>query len=274
MPKKKRKRGGTDELRDRVIHLAEELWDGNRSRMAADLDQHQPSITRLMAGDQAPSGKLLENLAKHPDVNLEWLFRGEGSPLVHDPVSMPVFKRLLDGSPTDAEDMLVEYRQSLAPRHYRPSRYWLRVQGDEPITGSPEEGVVAGDMILMETDRDAFRGPGFVQQLCGVKFGEGQVKLAMVDCYEADPDTGPACIVADTFDLDVKPEQMVRQYLIQHQPGRKPTVTTHEMVASESGKPRHKTSEDVYPHAPRIEYSQIVCMAVLVLRRCHAHWAV
>jgi hypothetical protein len=113
-----------------------------------------------------------------------------------------------------------------------------------------------------------------VQQLCGVKFGDGQVKLSMVDCHPADRDTGPACIEADTFDLDVKPEQKMRQYIIQHRPGQKPTVTAQEMVTSKTGKPRHKTSEQDEPRLPRIEYSQIVCMAVLVLRRCSTHWAV
>lgn len=270
----KRERGGTDELRDRIVQLAEELWGGNRSRMAADLGQHQPSITRLMKGQQAPSGRLLENLAKHPDVNLEWLFRGIGEPLGRaSSIGMPVFTKLLAGSPSDQQKATMGDWQSLATRHYRASRYWLRVQGDEPITRAAEQGVVAGDMILMETERTAFPKSGrFVQQLCGVRFKKGILKLALVDCYPADRDTGPACIEADTFDLDRKPEESVRQYVIRHQPGRKPTVTTQEMVLSESGKPRRKTSDDLEPRLPRIKFSQIVCMCVLVLRQPSPFW--
>lgn len=272
----KREPGGSEELRDRIIILGNDLWGGSRSRMATDLEQSQSSITRVMTRQQAPSGRLIENLAKHPDVDLNWLFRGEGEPK-HRPesISMPVFTRLIGGHPNEANRSSAVSWQSLATRHYRPTRYWLRIQGVEPITESPGQGIVAGDMILMETDRTAFRKPGtFVEQLCGVRFGKETLKLAMVECDPPDEQGRLAPLGADTFDLGLRPEKTVREYLIRHQPGRKPTVTTQEKVVSTSGKSRHKTFEDLEPRLPDIKFNQIVCMAVLVLRRDATCWAV
>jgi len=226
-----------------------------------------------MTRKQAPCGRLIENLGKNPAVNLDYLFRGHGNPAKPEANAMPIFKRVLEGSPADAEEAATGDWQSLATRHYRPSRYWLRVQGDEPITKSLEQGVVAGDMILMETDRTAFPKPGnFVRQLCGVRFKKGILKLALVDCHPADRDTGAACIEAETFDLERKPEEFIRQYVIRHQPGRDPTVTTQRLVVPESGKPRHETFDDHDPNLPDIKFSQIVCMAVLVLRQPSPFW--
>ena len=94
----------------------------------------------------------------------------------------------------------------------------------------------------------------------------------MVTCSDADPDTGPAHIEADPFDLDRRPEELVRQYVIRHQHGEQPTVTTQELVMSDAGRPRHKTSEDLEPSLPHITADQIVSMCVLVLRQPSRYW--
>lgn len=269
MTSDRREPGGSDELRDRIIQLGNDLWSGNRTRMAADLDQSQSSITRVMTRQQAPSGRLIENLARNRAINLEWLFRGDGEPWERpEPIAMPVFTSLLPCDPREADASPSDWL-ALAQPHFRPTRYWLRIQGNEPICGSPEN-ITHGDLLLMETQRSSFPDR-VVEQICGVQF-EDQLKLAMVTYYDAHPDTGPARIEADPFDLDRRSEERVRQYVIHHRHGKQPTVTTQELVQSASGKPRHKTSDDLDPSLPHITADQIVSMCVLVLRQPSRYW--
>ena len=101
--------------------------------MAADLEQSKSSITRVMTKQQAPSGRLIENLAKNRAVNLEWLFRGEGDPWDRpEPIAIPVFTKLLPADPREADASSIDWL-ALSARQFQPTRYWLRVQGDEPI---------------------------------------------------------------------------------------------------------------------------------------------
>ena len=70
------------EITARLRHLRDLIWDGNNSRMGRELGNiSHPVISRVLAGDQPPPGKLLEALAKWPGLNVRWLFAGEGEPL-------------------------------------------------------------------------------------------------------------------------------------------------------------------------------------------------
>ncbi|HCS50415.1 helix-turn-helix transcriptional regulator [Rubinisphaera sp.] len=240
--------------------------------MAEALDQSQSSITRVMTRQQAPSGRLIENIAKTPGVNLEWLMRGIGeADSAWESIDIPVCTAL---QPKVPEKLSIAANSSyaLTSRHYRPTRYWLRVTGDQPITRSPEEGVIAGDLLLMETDRTAFPEPSkLTQQLCGVNIGNS-LKLAMVNSFEGDEEVGPSRIEADPFDLEIPPSDLVRRYIVEHRSGRAPTVSTVERVITNKGTTRDKTSEDLEPLLPRISFDQIACMCVLVHRPMSPYW--
>lgn len=145
------------EFHQRIVKLSTLLWEGNRSKMARDVGIDQPTISRVLAGEQKPSAKLLENLAARPEVNVGWLFLGEGEPLLTQGMRAgvggyrPLLDELLPGPLHDHRDRLAGVSYPVAAAFDTPTSYWYRVPANSPATTS-EYKVKAGDLMLMETD--------------------------------------------------------------------------------------------------------------------------
>ena len=181
-------------------------WRGNQSALADKLAISQPAISRVAAGEQLPSGKLLLALREHTNLNLDWLLieRGvmllgeEDIPPVGGALKVPVADQPLPGSPADHPSLL---SGDLIPGYgiVRPTQYWLRVPKNDPITRSASQKIQAGDLILLETNREFFPEPDRVyQDLWVVRRKEGKAikyRLAEVSYAEGE------WYQADTFDL-------------------------------------------------------------------------
>jgi len=157
---KKQKTKDAPPLTQRIATLSKLLWDGNKSRMAKALRISHPVISRVIAGQQEPPGKLLVALAEWPNVNLRWLFLGEGRPQTDRDIGAgggrfcPVAQCLLPGSPKDFPHLLTGTSLPVAEAFYSETAYYRRVNQDDPIVNAKDEKIKAEDFLLLETNAD------------------------------------------------------------------------------------------------------------------------
>lgn len=156
----------------RVGELLRSIWKDNVAQMARDLQVSHPAMSRVLAG-QIPSGKILQGLAEHPDVNAAWLLSGEDrSPAVaHRTCS--VAKQLLPGPPNEHPEQLDVGLLPVASLHPLVVAYWYQVRSDDAVTKATKTQVVAGDYLLIETSpRWTQRPDAYAGRLCVLRLPE------------------------------------------------------------------------------------------------------
>jgi hypothetical protein len=163
-------------LTRRIVVLLDLLWQGNISKMKKALDISHPVLSRVLRGLQEPPGKLLEVLARQSDVNVRWLFAGEGEPLTVRNLwagggrFLPIASCLLPGEPNAYPELVTLTSFPVAEALFTETAYWLAVAGDSPIVKHRGSKIQAGDFLLIETATtwtrrlDAVRG-----RLCALR---------------------------------------------------------------------------------------------------------
>jgi hypothetical protein len=145
--------------RGRIRFLLDARWRGQQREMARAVGVAQPSLSRVVNGVQEPGRRLLAKIAAHPEVSDTWLYTGQGCPIVApgQPQSsagavLPVSSSILPGSPESCLHMLAGHFFPVSSFHFRVSRYWLKVAEGDPITLDDASRVLAGDLLLVESD--------------------------------------------------------------------------------------------------------------------------
>ena len=205
---------------DRVRHILELHWKGNQTEMARAIGCSQASLSKVLNRKIEPGKRLLSLMAKHPNLNPEWVFSGKGKPLkaeerANTGLQIPIAKQVLPGPPDAFPEFLTEFTFAWASSAKTGARYWLQVQHSDPITRSPLVKIAKGDLLLMETDR-AFFPPvdALVEHLCAVRLG-ASTKLALVSHRTASPEDGGEHLRAETFDYIVHPSEIVEERIVQ-----------------------------------------------------------
>jgi len=242
---------------------------GSQSALAKKLGVSQPAISRVAAGEQLPSGKLILALTKHTRLNLDWLFTGRGDKLLAEgggSVKVPVADRPLPGAPEQHRDLLNEEYLAGCGVSLTPSMYWLRVQRNDPITGAADQKIRPGDLILLETDRSRFpKVDQIFQELWVVRLkikGEIQHRLAEVTY------TDGGRMDADTFDLGEFNNQMQEEIIIRWKRGEKPEVLTGYCDPGKTTGRMKPRKPPVIPRSePSIKEENLVARKVLIIRR-------
>lgn len=185
------------EITARLRHLRDLIWHGNNSRMGRELGNiSHPVISRVLAGEQPPPGKLLEALAKWPGLNVRWLFAGEGVPLGEQGLGAggghfsPIARELLPGEPGRHPELLTQTSLAVATAFYSPTAYWLPVPKGHAITKGSGAKTAAGDYLLIETSTDwTRRQDAYADRLCvfAVRHPPGRI-LAAVERGDIDPE--------------------------------------------------------------------------------------
>lgn len=171
-------------IRERVRWLLLNYWNKNRSAMARDLGCSHTSIYKIVHRDWEPGPRILAALKAHPRLNPTWILTGEGEPLVAEKSTghkvLPIADQLLPGAPEDHADRLTPGYFPVAEPQYRPTRYWYRVGRGAAILET-HEPVVAGDLLLMETNPD-FRAheQDVDDRLCAVRIREDKTETIML----------------------------------------------------------------------------------------------
>ncbi len=193
MARKRRAESGANisaALHARILELSELVWRGNRSQMGRDLDVDQSAMSKVLAGKQQPSAKLLEKLAAWPGINIGWLFRGDGEPLLEDGMRpgvgqfRPLIDELLPGAPEEHPDRLTGISYPVSAAFHSPTSYWYRLSRRSPVVASCPT-VLEGDQMLIETGEKWTRRWGAVLGMyCAFRLGKGRrerVLLGKVD---------------------------------------------------------------------------------------------
>ncbi|QJW93123.1 helix-turn-helix domain-containing protein [Frigoriglobus tundricola] len=184
-------------IAERLKHLRDLLWDGNNSRMGRELGNiSHPVISRVLAGDQPPPGKLLEALAKWPGLNVRWLFAGEGEPLSERGLGAggghfsPIARELLPGEPGQHPELLTQTSLPVAAAFYSTTAYWFPVPKGHALTKDTRAKLAAGDYLLIETSPNwTLRELAYADRLCVFTVGRPSgCVLAVVDRGDIDPE--------------------------------------------------------------------------------------
>jgi hypothetical protein len=158
-------------IRDRVKFLLDYRWNGNQRQMARDMAVSQGLISKIVNGLQGAGRCFLATLARQPGVNADWLLHGEGQPLSLPPKgTVPVALGVLPGPPPAHPQLLTGQRHPVAEALDRASRYWLELQSGSPLLRDAGLRLLAGDLLLMETDRAWISRVDLIEgRLCGVR---------------------------------------------------------------------------------------------------------
>lgn len=161
-----------DEIQGKVGFLLEHRWGGNQRRMSKDLGVSQGLVSKIVRGLQAPGKQFLERLARQPGINPNWLLQGTGSPFpLPNDGTLPIAFAVLPGPPLDFPHLLTEQRHPVARPLDRPTRYWMQIQSTTPTLNDSSLCLLAGDLVLMETDSAWTNRLDFVVgRLCGIRF--------------------------------------------------------------------------------------------------------
>ena len=181
----------------RVELILREVYHGDQSKMAAETGNSQPQISLVARGERFPGPRFIENLARNPRVNVEWLRTGIGEPFIPEqrPVStsglsLPVYKH-----PTHRTSGDSGLRPELHLRVgdlFGPTMYLLEAQSDDPVVHTPELKIAPGDLLVMETDHTAWGGNprSLIGKLVVVRLrGSDGVDYTLAR-VESSPDTG------------------------------------------------------------------------------------
>jgi hypothetical protein len=143
----------------RIAFLLNVRWRGRQREMARAVGVAQPSLSRVVKGVQEPGRRLLAKIAAHPEISDTWLYTGQGSPFLAPGQlqpsagpTLPVSPTILPGPPDACLHMLIGTHFPVSTFHFRVSRYWLKVGEGDPITRDDAWKVVAGDLLLVESD--------------------------------------------------------------------------------------------------------------------------
>lgn len=189
---------------------------GSQNALSKKLGLSQPAISRVLAGEQLPSGRLLLALLERSELNIEWLLSGRGRMFRNSkatsgttkestPTASPILvaKHPLPGSPSQCRDQLCEESSISSKLFPTESSYFLQAQMKDPVVKSTWHKIKAGDLLLMETDRGRFPDvDSILEELWVVRLrvgGRDVCRLAEVSHVEAD------WLQADTFDLHTEP---------------------------------------------------------------------
>ena len=113
-------------------------------------------MSRLLAGQQMPTFRVIEALAKRAEVNIRWFLTGEGEPF-HEVGSglgvgrfRPIAEELLPGPPEQSLGLLGGLSYPVAEAFFQ--RRATGIAPREALSCSTYEKVLGGDLLLMETD--------------------------------------------------------------------------------------------------------------------------
>ncbi|MFQ3594202.1 MAG: hypothetical protein SNJ82_13565 [Gemmataceae bacterium] len=240
--------------------------------MAKAIGVSVTGLVNVVTGPQQPGRRLLTAIVEHSDVNPSWLLTGKGRPFLSS--ALPVAGQALPGSPQDHPDLLLDEKVEDLGDLYSPSRYWLKVGPKEPVLRDRGRKVMAGDLLLMETDRASFPSTHRLDmRLCVVRVLGKQppeYKLAELAYQAEDGEGAPERLEADTFDIGI---QVIERTVIDRMPDGEFQVSRRELRQLEAKGPDQRPRfvpfrpEDVDYLSLRIGLSDIVAVCILIVRR-------
>jgi hypothetical protein len=252
---------------DRVKWLLEHRHGGSRSGMAKATGVSLTGLIKVVTGQQNPGRRLLETIIQNSDISPAWLFAGEGQPFKG--AAMPVTEACVsEPTPTAMGTTGTSNVPDLADL-YSPTRYWLRLGRGEPAVKAFGNGVKAGDLMLMETDRSTFPSPERLHGMWGVarvrRRGESVLRLAEFE-YVRESDEHDAFLQAETF---AHHPQKVRRIVVDEFPdgtleASQRAVLLGQPDAGNGERTKGRWAASILPQA--MNHEDVVAVCVLLVR--------
>ncbi len=252
---------------DRVKWLLERRHGGSRSGMAKATGVSLTGLIKVVTGQQNPGRRLLETIVQNSDISPAWLFAGEGQPFKG--AAMAVTEACVSEPPPAATGATGAANVPDLADLYSPTRYWLRLGRGELAVKASGNGVRAGDLMLMETDRGTFPSPERLHGMWGVARvrgrGESVLRLAEFE-YVRESDEHDAFLQAETF---AHHPQTVRRIVIDEFPdgtleASKRAVLFEQSDAGSGERPKGRWAASILPQAVTPE--EVVAVCVLLVR--------
>jgi len=206
----------------RIQHVINLKFGSGQRPLAEATGISQPTWSRVIAGRQAPSWKVLVALMEL-GVNTEWVLTDRGQPFFQESpehrAGQPHFlvaKAILPGQPQQHRMHLLHLDLHLDELTRSASRYWLQIQPRDPIADAPDEDIRGGDLVLLETDPDYW-----MVNLCRLKdeigafrVRVGEANLLLLGRIRAEfQDADEPCkLTANIFGVGQRPVSLPENY--------------------------------------------------------------
>ena len=151
--------------RIRIQEIVDRVFAGSQRAMAQRVEFSPGLVSRVLAGHVPASGKLLQAIARLPEINGQWLLKGEGEPFQTKPqvltdigAVVPVAKQLLSGPPLESEELLSHRFVSVMRAFFSSTAYAIVVASckcDQELR--TREFLKPDDTLIIETSLDSLR---------------------------------------------------------------------------------------------------------------------
>jgi hypothetical protein len=156
------------ERQSRVSQLVDLVCHSNQREASRLTGISQAHISRVISGVRPATDDFIDAFSRLPGINVRWLWEGIGEPLVPPNAgTLPVATVILPGPPADYPSLCSGERYPVPAAWDFPTRYWLRLTDEAKLVRTLSPQFVAGDMLLVETDRDQLDRPDIITgKLC------------------------------------------------------------------------------------------------------------
>ncbi len=255
----------------RVKRLLNEHYGGSQAEMSRQTKVSITGIAKVVSGQQDPGRRLLETIVENTQVSPAWLYAGEG-PVLRG-AGIPVATTCLPGPPAEHREQLGDELVTEVANLYSERRYWLKLQATEPAVQFRGTTFVAGDLLLMETERSQFPTPDKWGERWGVirtQTLKGALpRLARLSYSSAGGEGDPAVLEAETFEHH---PMFVTRVVLELIPGGELRASAHEVrderpatATPEKGEALKESRTSILPRG--VEFTDLIALCVLVVRR-------
>lgn len=141
-----------------IAGLVESVGGGSQRAFAKMVGCTQPSISRIINGQQEPSRELIGLIAQLDSVDGDKLRAtlSKSSFDVSDDYLIPVASSLLSSAPEASADQLTANTIAVSQAIYRPSLYAVRGRSCIPAINDPAERLIGDDLVVIESSTIRF----------------------------------------------------------------------------------------------------------------------
>jgi transcriptional regulator with XRE-family HTH domain len=268
-------------IKARLKELCRKDHGDNLADLARALGLRQPTLWKMVSGNQQPSTALLMALARK-GVNLHWLLEGRGpqrlegaDALLRGGVAIvprvPVAPKLLDRGPSGDGGQRLGREAGPLEGIFSPTQYWIQVTEADPVTRHTDAQLVPGEWLLLECDPKRFPRESHLEGKFVVVPGSvtDKSKPSLARVEEVDEER----LWVDNFDRGIDPSLLHEEFVIRLLPGNKLQASRRHVVreTAESGSRRFERlrelrADELCPSLLPVKFGDILAVCVLSVR--------
>lgn len=149
-----------EKRKERVLCVLDQVFSGNQSRMGGEIGVAPSLLNKVSKGVQPATDELMRRIASIPGLNQQWVLTGEAMMFQNPIATLPVSEKFLQGTPKEWKAELTGNRFGVPSDFARESCYYYKIGPGSDLLKFPGGEYKAGDLLLIETDREVIEKIG------------------------------------------------------------------------------------------------------------------